>query len=628
MDARIAVVGVLAVVGAALGAGAPAHAAVATDEMVSCAALGAKRPGTAADRAMSDRIIDRFRAAGLQTTAEDFHMPVWKADATALAIASGAGTGTAFDVQSLPYSGAGSVTAPVVDVGTGMPSDFDGKDVKGKIVLVDNGGTYHRTVQVENIMSRGGVGMIYVSTSPKNLIQTGSVRWGQRPPASIPAVTVGADAGAALRERLGAGAQALRLQVQGERVDALTRNVIGIRRGTTHPDRYIVVAGHYDSWYAGANDNCTAIGTLLSTVAANKDIAPAYTMIYIGWGAEEPGLVGSYTWLWRHQDLVPRIALNINLEETATASFSGGMPTSTPSPTVTFGSTAPAMVALATAAQATSVVIPPVVAPVTGYRAISGGIIATDLEGFYAQGVQALSTSSSSPYYHTTEDVADNVNAADLERATAYILQLTRSVQAVPPEALTLREVPTVKVTAPATLPAGAAVPIDVTLTDALGQPLSNDKVLVLVDQRDNWAVTEGIADKLGDGRYRFTVPAGATDAGITRIRATTSTTGYLADGFATVDQTKGGVTGTGTTCRSRRVIRLHVARTLRGRRVLALKVSVAKGRVRVVRGTRRYVVSLDLRKVPKGSVKVRLTATTAKGSIVQTRTYRTCTPG
>lgn len=610
-----------------LGAGAPAAgAATATDEMVSCAALGAKRPGTAADRAMGDRLIERFRAGGLTTSAEDFHMPVWKSGATTLTVAAGNGAGTTFDAQSFPYSGTGTVDAPVVDVGTGMPSDFDGKDVRGKLVLVDNGGTYHRTVQVENIMARGGAGMIYVSTSPKNLIQTGSVRWGQRPPASIPAVTVGADTGAAIRARLAAGATSLHLAVQGERVDALTRNIVGIRRGTTYPDRYVVVAGHYDSWYAGANDNCTAVGTLLSTVEANKDIAPAYTMIYIGWGAEEPGLVGSYTWLWRHQDLVPRIAMNINLEETATATFSKGVPTSTPSPTLTFGSTAPAMVALATAAQATSAVVPPVVAPVTAYRAVSGGIIATDFEGFYAQGVQAVSTASSSPYYHTTGDTADNVNAGDLERATAYITQLTRTVQAVPPAALTLREVPKVAVHVPASLPAGAAVPVEVTITDAAGQPVSGDRVLVLADQRDNWAVAEGVAEKLGGGRYRFTVPAGATDAGLTRIRATTSAQTYLADGFATVDQTRGGVLPAGPACRSRRVVVLHVPRTLRGRRVLGLRVSASRGRVRVTKGATRYTVRLDLRKLGKGSVRLRLTAATARGHVVQTRTYRTCT--
>lgn len=603
-----------------------AQAGVATSEMVSCAALGPKRPGTAADRAMGDHIIDRFRAAGLQTTAEDFHLPVWQGGKTTLAVASGTGTGTSFDAQSFAYSGTGTVTAPVVDVGTGMPSDFDGKDVKGKIVLVDNGGTYHRTVQVENIVARGGIGMLYVSSSPKNLIQTGAVRWGQRPPSSIPAASMGADTGAALRAALKAGAQTVTFGVEGQRVDALTRNIVGIRRGTTYPDRYIVIAGHYDSWYSGANDNCTAVGTLLSTAASNKDIAPAYTMIYIGYGAEEPGLVGSYTWIWRHQDLVPNIAMNVNLEETATATFQDGVPTAAPSPTLTFGTTAPAMVAVATAAQAGNAVIPPAVAPIVAERAVSGGIIATDIEGFYAQGVQSVSTASSSPYYHTSGDTADNVNTADLERATSYITQLSQLVQAVPPAGLTLRETPKVTVTVPATLPPGAEMPIDVTVSQPTGEAISDDPVRVLVDQNDNWALAEGFAQKLGNGRYRYTLPAGVTDAGITRIRATTSTGPYLANGFATVDQTRGGLVGAGTTCRSRRVIALHVARRIGKRTVTALKVRASNGAATVSRSTTRYTVKLDLRKVTKGTVKVRLTAKTLRGrSIVQTRTYQTC---
>lgn len=602
---------------------APARAATATDEMVRCAALGPKRPGSDADRAMGDRLIERFRAAGLETTAEDFHMPVWKPTSTVLRIA---GSGEPLGAQSLAYSAAGKVSAPVVDLGSGMPSTYDGKDVKGKIVLVDNSGAYHRTIQAEQIIRHGGIGMIYASTSPRNLVQTGSVRWGQKPPLAIPAVTVSQGTGAYLHDKLKRGPVSVDLEVQGERVDAVARNIVGIRRGTTYPDRYVVTAGHYDSWYAGANDNCTAVGTLLSAVEAQQDTQPAYTMIYIGWDAEEPGLVGSYTWLWRHQDLVPRIALNVNLEETATATFDkAGIPTGRPSPTLTFGTGAPALVALATGAQAANVVVPPILAPVTATRVASGGIIATDIEGFYAQGVQSISTASSSPYYHTTGDTSDNVSSADLERASAYIRQVLRDVQNVPPSALTLREVPHVTVTAPRTLPAGAAIPVDIRVKDALGQPLPDERVLVLADQRDNWAVLEGTATKLGGGRYRFTVPAGTTDADLTRIRATTSTSTYLANGFATVDQTGGGLLPRGTTCRSRRIVTLHVPLRVGPRRVLSLRATATRGTVRVRRGATGYRVRVDLRGVGRGTVRVVLSARTAGGTVKQTRTYRTC---
>src|SRR3954453_20723484 len=308
-------------------------------------------------------------------------------------------------------------------------------------------------------MARGGAAMVYVSSSPKNLVQTGSVRWGQRPPSRIPAVTLGTQTGAALRAQMKQGTVTLDLDVAGERVDAVTRNIVGIRKGTTHPDRFIVVAGHYDSWYSGANDNCSSVGTLLSVVAANRDVAPAYTMIYIGWGAEEPGLVGSYTWIARHQDLIPKIVLDVNLEETAAATFQDGEPTALPSPTLTMGSTSPAMLALTTAAASSNVVLPPVVAPIVAERQASGGIIATDIEGFYAQDVQGVSTASSSPYYHTTGDTSETVNVDDLERVSAYIRDLSRSAQDVPPDGFAFHEVPTVKVSAPAKAAAGASYP-------------------------------------------------------------------------------------------------------------------------------------------------------------------------
>ncbi len=614
-------------VAAGLSAVPAAHAGIATDEMVSCAALGPKHPGNTADRQQGDHIAERFRAAGLQVSAEEFHMPVWKPGRTTLSIAAGPGAGSQLEAQSFAYSGTGHVRAEVVDAGDGQPDDFDGKDVKGKIVLVVNGGAYHRTVQVENIMARGGIGMVYVSASPKNLIQTGAVRWGQRPPASIPTVTIGAYTGAQLREKLAQGAVTLDMTVEGERVDAVTRDIVGFRPGTTYPDKYIVVAGHYDSWYAGANDNCSAIGTLLSVAEANKDMAPAYNMIYIGWGAEEPGLVGSYTWLWRNQKLVPDIALNVNLEETATAAFddqgtSGDGKTST----LTFGSTSPAMNALVAASAAPNQVVPPVNVPVTAERLVSGGIIATDLEGFYAQGVQAISTASSSPYYHTTGDTSDTVNPKDLEFVTAYIRDFTRAAQLVPPAGLQLREVPTVSVNVPSQAAAGAELPIDITVVGPLGEPISGDGVRVLVDQRDNWAVTEGYAEKLGNGRYRYVVPAGMLDADVTRIRATTSTNTYLANGFATVDMRGGGLLPAGSACRSKRVVTLHVRRVLRGGKVVrSLRATASRGQARVRRTRGGYAVRLDLRGVGKGQVKVRLTAATSRGRVVQTRLFRTC---
>ncbi len=149
---------------------------------------------------------------------------------------------------------------------------------------------------------------------------------------------------------------------------------------------------------------------------------------------------------------------------------------------------------------------------------------------------------------------------------------------------------------------------------------------LVLADQRDNWAVAESSAKDLGGGRYRWTLPAGSTDADITRIRATTSTTAYLAHGFASIDQRSGGLVKPASTCRSRRVVNMNVkTRLSRTRKIRRLTVFASAGKVRLRRTASGYKVRLDLRRVKKGTVKVRLVARTNRGIVRQTRTYRTC---
>ena len=255
---------------AALAAPAAAFGGTATDEMARCAAFGAKRPGSAADRAMADHLEQRFRDAGLQTSVEEFHMPAYRVDGVSLDVTAPAPLHV--PGETFAYGGTGDVQAEVVDVGTGRPTDYEGKDARGKIVMVDRNEAYHRTSQLTEVLSHGGVAMLYVSGSPDNLIQTGAVRFAQAMPASIPTVTVGADDGKRLRAL--AKPLRMRIRVDATRVDAVGRNVIGVRPGTTYPDRYVLAAGHYDSWHGGAVDNCSSMGSLLEVIDATRDTPP------------------------------------------------------------------------------------------------------------------------------------------------------------------------------------------------------------------------------------------------------------------------------------------------------------------------------------------------------------------
>jgi hypothetical protein len=260
--------------------------------------------------------------------------------------------------------------------------------------------------------------------------------------------------------------------------------------------------------------------------------------------------------------------------------------------------------------------------PISLLKGASGGIIPTDIEGFYAQGVQGVTTAGISPYYHTTQDTADKFSLADVDRVTEFLNALLRNLQLIPPEGLAVREVPKVEVAAPASARAGAPVPVDITVTNVDGSPLTGNAPLVLADQADNWPVSESPATEVGGGRYRWTLPAGATDADVTRLRATVSADTYLANGFAFVDQRKGGViAGRPRTCRNRRVIKLRIRR-----RIARVRARADAGNLTVRHTRRRFRVRVDLRGVGEGPVTVRVRGRTKRGRVLrQTRILRTC---
>lgn len=600
---------------------AAAPASVATEETARCAALGPKPPGSAAGRAQAARIAERFRAAGLDTRFEDFHLPAFVVRSTRIAVVGQ--HARTVPGETFAYGGTGRVEADVVDVGDGRASDYTGLDVRGKIVMVRRNEAFHRSSQLAEIVAHGGAAMLYVSGSPDNLVQTGTVRFAQVPPARIPTATVGAGDGAALRADLEDGGLRMAIEVDAVREDAVARNVIGVRRGTTFPDEVILVGGHYDNWHNGAVDNCSGIGSMLDIVAATKDLAPKYTVIFGAWDAEEIGLTGSYDFVKRHPDLVRRIVVNENLEMTSAATYVGASRLDYSLINLMFGTLSPAMNAVILASAAGNA-FTPVPTTAMGVRAISGGIIPTDLQPFYSAGVQGFSTFSSTPYYHTKDDNPDKIDVASHDRVTAYLRDVLVGLQDVPPASLHLREVPTVAVAAPAETTPGAAIPVEVRVTDPLGQPVTGAPVKVLVNQRDHWAVDEGFATEVGGGVYRYTVPAGTTEADLTTLTATVNQATSIAEGYTRVDQRAGGVLGAaGRSCSSRRRFGVRVRAPRRGGRVVSVRATITRGKVRVASRTRLVV---DLRGSRRGTATLRVTVRTAGGRVVrEVRRYRTC---
>lgn len=79
-----------------------------------------------------------------------------------------------------------------------------------------------------------------------------------------------------------------------------SQNVIGMIEGTLQPDSLLILCAHYDHlggmgdiYFPGANDNAAGIAMLIETAKHYKNNPPKYSMIFIAFGGEEAGLVGS-----------------------------------------------------------------------------------------------------------------------------------------------------------------------------------------------------------------------------------------------------------------------------------------------------------------------------------------------
>src|SRR5690606_24991792 len=81
-----------------------------------------------------------------------------------------------------------------------------------------------------------------------------------------------------------------------------TQNVIGFLPGKSKRDSFVVFSAHYDhlgrvgeAYFPGANDNASGVSMLLELASyyAVPENKPEYSIVFMAFGAEEAGLIGS-----------------------------------------------------------------------------------------------------------------------------------------------------------------------------------------------------------------------------------------------------------------------------------------------------------------------------------------------
>ena len=100
-------------------------------------------------------------------------------------------------------------------------------------------------------------------------------------------------------------------------------NIVGIIRGTTYPDEYVILGGHFDSFDGGTGgvDDGSGFSPGMEALRLIKEAGgePKRSIAMILFAAEENGLVGSQDWLADNPDLHDKIVTMINRDGSPSA---------------------------------------------------------------------------------------------------------------------------------------------------------------------------------------------------------------------------------------------------------------------------------------------------------------------
>jgi len=107
-------------------------------------------------------------------------------------------------------------------------------------------------------------------------------------------------------------------------------SVVATLRGTTYPDEYIVIGGHFDCFSGGTGgvDDGSGFAPGMEAIRLIKAAGaqPKRSIIFMLFAAEESGLVGSQAWLKKHPEIQPKIVMMINRDGSPSAITGAAVP--------------------------------------------------------------------------------------------------------------------------------------------------------------------------------------------------------------------------------------------------------------------------------------------------------------
>jgi len=121
---------------------------------------------------------------------------------------------------------------------------------------------------------------------------------------------------------IGPGPAKVHLQLEFDWGLRTAYNPVAKLKGTVYPDEWIMRGNHHDGWAQGASDPLSGMVSLMEEARAIGELGktgwrPKRTLVYAGWDAEEPALLGSTEWVEFHrEEIQEKMVVYINTDAT------------------------------------------------------------------------------------------------------------------------------------------------------------------------------------------------------------------------------------------------------------------------------------------------------------------------
>lgn len=299
---------------------------------------GFRIAGTEAEKKAAEWIYDEMKGIGLHDVQiKDIPVDSWDFRDASVSILSPENvyhTMRGGSFACLPGTPEEGIVGEVIYVGDGTKTNYDGIDVRDKIVLIDTDAYYSYWYNSLFMQAevRGAKAIIATVTDrgpgtySEDLISIQDIMGCVK----IPAVMLNKRDGEKCRQLIKGGTQ-LTVNVKAEiniTYNTKAHYVVGKIPGR-NSEKNIILGGHYDAYWDGFLDNASSLGSQLTIAKAIIDSGykPECNFIFIINGAEEFGLadtcfdfaVGAYYMLKQNPDWIENTILFNNFELSALA---------------------------------------------------------------------------------------------------------------------------------------------------------------------------------------------------------------------------------------------------------------------------------------------------------------------